>query len=85
MTITDGRPTLTTVGQHWRLDQLDDGTAWLYTRTAPGVWHQANPALLTQWYAVTSSPEAVNDDELGACVRYRLLRIPRERRWSPIR
>lgn len=85
MTTTDSRPTLAAVGQLWRLDQLRDGTAWLYTQTAPGVWHQANATLLTEGYAVTSAPEPLIDDHLGACVRYRLLRIPRERRWSPIR
>lgn len=61
----------------WRIDVLRDGTAYLYVRTGAQSGQPARADALDKGYIVADldDPAMVQDDGMGACLRYTLTRI----------
>lgn len=59
----------------WRIDIVAEDTAYLYVKTGEGVGQEARADALKQGFMIGDLGDAVIDDELGASLRQRLIRI----------
>ena len=64
--------------QPWRIDPMSGGAlAWIYVRPHAVAWSVSAAALEAQGYTVTEERQSLVDCELGACVRYLVVRTVR--------